>query len=849
MKPDPALPCLPAVFDGDALAEAIAGGWAPALAGNVVVEGFTPSWVRYKPGASCIVRGELRYRFGGGRGIGEAADCGDADGTTWATVTLYADGRATTVARPGGRLSRLAERAHELHGGRADRFAHLASIGAVLQLAPVDRKVPWLVEALAPGVMARALGQDPATAGDLAIELVRHVPERKGVLRIVRSPGSGDAAYAKIHTRRDAARLGNLQRALQARNLPVGALLAVDAARHMTVVRAVPGRTLRALRDTDGAGEIPTWTAAAVAAVGRLHGLPATCRVASMLPRRSADDEAGAVRAAGAYIDALLPSSSPIAGRLAERIATAIAVSPWRARIVHGDWYDRQVLVGDDGVFLIDFDDAAIGEPAFDHGTFVAHYGAWAAEATVATGAAEHGAARRAQATTDAVRDIVRTLVGATDPTAVRLLPLFEAAALLRLAIHPFRRLDPLWPASVAAIVAAAEARFAEHGRRSYAATSPPADAGSGPSSRKVPSDPTLPTLSLAADAAHITTALRALGQVTAHVTDARVVRHKPGRRCLVRYDVAGLEREAPVAGGAHVGRRAPAIGAADTGGAAAAPSKPPIVLFGKLFASARGPRVLAVHTHLHAAQRADGPRLPEPLGYLDDSGVVLLGAVPGVPVTARLRAGDVALAARIGAALGALHASPAPLERRHDPDDELAPLAARVARLQAADERVGRRAQAALAQLEAAAPRARDWRHQPVHRDLHPEQVLVAPDGRIGFVDLDDAALSEPALDVGNFVAHLVWLGCTTATAAARLRDTALAFRRAHATVDARMDAAVVRWCEAAALLRLADVHLAAGGVPLAAALVTACGARLGAGAERDDAVRVRARRDGRAR
>ncbi|MCC7019492.1 MAG: phosphotransferase [Ardenticatenales bacterium] len=814
MKPDPALPCLPAVFDGDALAEAIAGGWAPAVIGDMVVERFTPSRVRYKPGASCVVRGELRYRFGGGREIGEAADGGDADGTTWATVTLYADGRATTVARPGGRLSRLAERAHELHGDRADRFAHLASIGAVLQLAPVDRKVPWLVEAMAPGVMARALGQDPATAGDLAIELVRHVPERKGVLRIVRSPGSGDAAYAKIHSRRDAARLGNLQRALQARNLPVGALLAVDEARHMTVVAAVPGRTLRELRDTDvdidGSGDRSVWTSAAVAAVGRLHALPATCRVASTLTRCSADDVAGAVRAAGAYIDALLPSSSPIAGRLAERIAAAIAVSPWRARIVHGDWYDRQVLVGDDGVFLIDFDDAAIGEPAFDHGTFVAHYGAWAAAASVATGAAEHGAARRAQATTDAVRDIVRTLVGATDPTAVRLLPLYEAAALLRLAIHPFRRLDPHWPTAVAAIVAAAEARFVEHGRSRLAMPSGSAvpRVAPPPPVPLVPADPTLPTLALAISPSHITAALRNLGQGETHVTTARVVRYKPGRRCLVEYAVTSDRA------------------ASDS---FAVPAPMPTVLYGKIFASARGARVLAAHAHLHAAQHPDGPQLPEPVGYLDESRIVLLGAVPGVPVTSRLCAGDVALAARIGTALGALHASPAPLERRHDPADELAPLTARVARLLAADERVGRRAQVALARLEAAAPRPRDWRHQPVHRDLHPEQVLVAPDGRIGFVDLDDASLSEPALDVGNFVAHMVWLGCRAPAGTARLRAAALAFKRAHAAMDRRIDPAVRRWCEAAALLRLADVHLAAGGVPLAAALVTACGARLG--------------------
>ena len=42
------------------------------------------------------------------------------------------------------------------------------------------------------------------------------------------------------------------------------------------------------------------------------------------------------------------------------------------------------------------------------------------------------------------------------------------------------------------------------------------------------------------------------------------------------------------------------------------------------------------------------------------------------------------------------------------------------------------------------------------LHRDLHDGQILLAPDGTIGLLDADTLARGEPALDLGNLVAHL---------------------------------------------------------------------------------------------
>ncbi|MGH2949349.1 MAG: phosphotransferase family protein, partial [Solirubrobacteraceae bacterium] len=43
-----------------------------------------------------------------------------------------------------------------------------------------------------------------------------------------------------------------------------------------------------------------------------------------------------------------------------------------------------------------------------------------------------------------------------------------------------------------------------------------------------------------------------------------------------------------------------------------------------------------------------------------------------------------------------------------------------------------------------------------PLHRDLHDKQVLVDPHGGVGLLDFDTLATGDPALDVGNLLAHL---------------------------------------------------------------------------------------------
>lgn len=101
---------------------------------------------------------------------------------------------------------------------------------------------------------------------------------------------------------------------------------------------------------------------------------------------------------------------------------------------------------------------------------------------------------------------------------------------------------------------------------------------------------------------------------------------------------------------------------------------------------------------------------------------------------------------ARVGAALRQLHDSGAELDRGWGWQEEVAQLR--------------RHAVPATADLVGTLAASTGWLggtpHVPAHRDCHPQQVVVATDDTVAFIDLDDAAMSPPGLDVGNVLAHL---------------------------------------------------------------------------------------------
>ncbi|HEV8116098.1 MAG TPA: phosphotransferase, partial [Acidimicrobiales bacterium] len=183
------------------------------------------------------------------------------------------------------------------------------------------------------------------------------------------------------------------------------------------------------------------------AALARLHALQPDRR----LPRIDGHDAWSAAVEAAEAVAVLVPALGKRACRLAHRLGRALAALPPAARVVHGDFSPDQVVLTDNGVAIIDFDSAAVADPALDLGSFAADLDRAELEHRLPVGRAATAAAE--------LVDGYHRAGGAPVDHGVAA---HRAAALLRLAVLPFRERQPEWPVAIEAILAGAEAVAAE---------------------------------------------------------------------------------------------------------------------------------------------------------------------------------------------------------------------------------------------------------------------------------------------------------------------------------------------------------------------------------------------------
>ena len=212
-----------------------------------------------------------------------------------------------------------------------------------------------------------------------------------------------------------------------------------------------------------------------------------------------------------------------------------------------------------------------------------------------------------------------------------------------------------------------------------------------------------------------------------------RVTRYKPGRRCLVEYDV-GIEE----------------------------PHGPPqeLILIGKLRASRygnQGYRQLdALWNAGFGADAIDGTSVPEPVGVIPRFQMWFQRKVPGETVAHLLpRPGGVELARRIAEAIHKLHRAGVPTEREHTMADELRILGDCLDRVVAQGPEASPRIRGIREACERLAASVPAPRVCGVHRDFYPGQV-VADGARLYLIDFDLYCAGDPALDVGNFIGHM---------------------------------------------------------------------------------------------
>lgn len=298
--------------------------------------------------------------------------------------------------------------------------------------------------------------------------------------------------------------------------------------------------------------------------------------------------------------------------------------------------------------------------------------------------------------------------------------------------------------------------------------------------------DPAMPALAAALDLEAMGPRLqRALQEgrsewSSLRLAGVRLVRHKPGRRALIEYRLATEPTIRLVTAGSE---RVEALTVLGKMRAKGLDRRTPVVMAG-LSRAGFGP------------DSADGVSVPAVLGSVPELGLWLQQAVPGCGLGEwpTSRAG-VFLAGRVAHALHKLHRTSVPTTRRHSVDDELGILAERFARLTSERPELAARLhwlQAACVEL------AGSLRGRPVcgiHRDFYPAQILAGGD-RLWLLDFDLYCEGDPALDVGNFLAHLSEQALRTHGRAQALAESEQAFAVRYLELSGeRSFAAIEAW------------------------------------------------------
>jgi len=250
------------------------------------------------------------------------------------------------------------------------------------------------------------------------------------------------------------------------------------------------------------------------------------------------------------------------------------------------------------------------------------------------------------------------------------------------------------------------------------------------------PTDRDLPSLPAATDGRAVAPILESrlsgrTGGCRVRAVEVELLRYKPGRKCLLRYDITWASAE---------------------------PARCPTLVYARVARRSKFDRSRDVLPVLHAAATGLLFRMPEPLGVVPELDMTLFGHVPGMRLFMLARAEDFpALSARCGLGLAEFHALPITFADERDTAAKVASIIVSASEFSwlvpAEQTRITGLRDELVARLESLPPS----RPRPIHGDFHGDNVLI--DGaRLALVDLEDCAMGDPADDVGSNWAQLTW-------------------------------------------------------------------------------------------
>ncbi|MBV5260097.1 phosphotransferase [Synechococcus moorigangaii CMS01] len=240
--------------------------------------------------------------------------------------------------------------------------------------------------------------------------------------------------------------------------------------------------------------------------------------------------------------------------------------------------------------------------------------------------------------------------------------------------------------------------------------------------------DPKMPWLPFALDPSLAQQHFLKIFPTLQRVKEARLLRHRVGRRALIAYH---LETD----GGEQT-------------------------ILGKIRAKGTDRKSYGYQRALwengfHGDSK-DGLSVPEPLAMIEPWRMWLQRWVPGQPAT-KLLPTQSGLPEKIAALAHKIHTHSVPTPKLHTIADELQILGDRLRDLAQQQPQWQGKIQNFMAQSERL---GQMLEQQPrpsttIHRDFYADQILVAGD-RLWLVDLDLYCQGDPAVDLGNFIAHM---------------------------------------------------------------------------------------------
>ncbi|MBE9198520.1 phosphotransferase [Nodularia sp. LEGE 06071] len=214
------------------------------------------------------------------------------------------------------------------------------------------------------------------------------------------------------------------------------------------------------------------------------------------------------------------------------------------------------------------------------------------------------------------------------------------------------------------------------------------------------------------------------------HLQKIEVIRHKPGRRCLIEYEFIHDSGEI-------------------------------MTLIGKVRAKGTDYHSYELQKSLWDAGFADdsddGISVPEPVGIIPEWQMWLQRKVEGDIATRFLTQNNnnILIAKRIAEVAHKLHQTNIPPRRSHTMSDELRILHERLPLVIQQYPEWQARLEKILEKCDHLGQNTPEAKPCGIHRDFYPDQVIIH-NSRLYLIDLDLYCEGNPALDIGNYIGHI---------------------------------------------------------------------------------------------